>query len=238
MVRPWRAWWTWTVATDSQAWSAGLAQRTSVRAYTSQPVEQALLTQLLKQARQAPSASNLQPGGFVQVCGEVRLALSIALAQAYLSGAPLDEDYVYCSEPLTGELQRRRVGAARALYDSLDIARSDRGAREAQFARNFSFFDAPVALVVTIERRFSSGAYLDLGLLLHALMIAAQAHGLATCAIGALASYPDIVRKHLGLGEDTHIVCGLALGYADTAHPANRTRTERIGLDEFFRVVG
>lgn len=226
------------MATDPQTWVVGPAQRASVRAYTPQPVEQALLAHLLQQARQAPSASNLQPGGFVQVRGEVRSALSAELAQAYITGAPLDEDYVYCSEPLTGELQRRRVGAARALYDSLGIARSDRAARDAQFARNFSFFNAPVALVVTIERRFGSGAYLDLGLLLHSLMLSAQAHGLATCAIGALACYPDIVRRHLGLGADTHIVCGLALGYADAEHPANRTRTERIGLDEFFHVVG
>lgn len=226
------------MATDPQAWATGLAQRSSVRAYTPQPVAQDQLVQLLQEARQAPSASNLQPGGFVQVCGDVRAALSDELAQAYLAGAPWGEDYVYCSEPLTGELQRRRVGAARALYDSLGIARSDRAARDAQFAHNFRFFDAPVALVVTIDSRFGSGAYLDLGMLLHGLMLSAQAHGLSTCAIGALACYPDIVRRHLGLEQSTHIVCGLALGYANAEHPANRTRTERIGLDEFFRVVG
>lgn len=213
-------------------------QRTSVRAYMPQPVAQALLECLLRAARQAPSASNLQPGGFVQVRGAVRAALSAELAQAYRDGAALNEDYVYCAEPLTGVQQRRRVGAARALYDSLGIARTDHAAREDQFARNFAFFDAPVALVVTIERRFGSGAYLDLGMMVYGLMLAAQAQGLATCAIGALASYPDIVRKHLGLDADTHIVCGLALGYADMAHPANATRTERSALDDYFRVVG
>lgn len=226
------------MGTDAQTLAARLAQRSSVRAYTQQAVAPALLAQLLHAARRAPSASNLQPGGFVQVCGGVRAALSAELAQAYLAGLPLQQDYVYCADPMPGHLQRRRVGAARALFDSLDIARTDRAAREAQFARNFSFFDAPVALVVTMESRFGSGAYLDLGMVLYGLMLSAQAHGLATCAIGALASYPDIVRRHLGLGDDTHIVCGLALGYADPDHPANRTRTERCALEDFYRVVG
>lgn len=226
------------MATDAQRLATLLAQRTSVRAYTQQEVAPALLEELLREARLAPSGSNLQPGGFVQVRGVVRASMGAELAQAYLSGTPLHEDYVYCTEPMPGHLQRRRVGAARALYDSLGIARTDRTARDAQFARNFTFFDAPVALVVTIESRFGSGAYLDLGMMLYGLMLSAQAHGLATCAIGALASYPDIVRRHLGLGPDTHIVCGLALGYADTEHPVNRTRTERCALDDFYRVVG
>lgn len=218
--------------------AALLAQRSSVRAYTAQEVPPPVLHELLARARRAPSGSNLQPGGFVQVRGNERMRMQAELTQAYLSGAPLNEDYAYCTEPLPGHLQRRRVGAARALYDSLGIARTDHAARQAQFARNFAFFDAPVALVVTIERRFGSGAYLDLGMMVYGLMLAAQAQGLATCAIGALASYPDIVRKHLGLDADTHIVCGLALGYADLAHPANATRTERCPLDDYFRVVG
>jgi nitroreductase len=222
---------------SGEALAALLVQRSSIRAYTAQTVEQALLEQLLRAARQAPSGSNLQPGGLVQVRGNVRMRMQAELAAAYLSGAPLNEDYVYCTDPMPGHLQRRRVGAARALYDSLGIARTDHAARAAQFARNFAFFDAPVALVVTIERRFGSGAYLDLGMVVYGLMLAAQAQGLATCAIGALAAYPDIVRRHLGLDTDTHIVCGLALGYADTAHPVNRTHTERCGLGDFFRVV-
>lgn len=225
-------------AVSGDALAALLAQRTSVRAYTAQEVPQPVLHAVLAAARRAPSGSNLQPGGFIQVGGAVRARLEADLAAAYRTGMPLDEDYVYGTEPLPGALQRRRAGAARALYDSLGIARTDHAAREAQFARNFAFFDAPVALVVTIESRWGAGAYLDLGMTLYGLMLAAQAHGLSTCAIGAVASYPDIVRQHLGLTPDTHIVCGLALGYADPDHPANRTRTERCALEDFYRVVG
>ena len=79
---------------------------------------------------------------------------------------------------------------------------------------------------------------MDLGMALYGLLLAAQSRGLASCAIGALASYPGLVRAHLGLGPEAHIVCGVALGYADADAPVNRTRTSRVDLDAFFRVLG
>lgn len=214
------------------------AARTSVRGFTAQPVPQSLLEELLVTARLAPSGANLQPGAFVQVRGAVRERLSAELSAAYRQGDAQAEDYSYFPDPLPGHLRRRQVAAARALYDSLGIAREDRVGRDQQFERNFRFFDAPVALVVTIEGRFGSGGYMDLGMALYGLMLATQSRGLSSCAIGALASYPTRVRQHLGLGADTHIVCGLALGYADAAAPVNRTRTSRSDLESFFRVLG
>eukprot|EP01031_Cornospumella_fuschlensis_P017656 gene17656-21596_t len=116
-------------------------------------------------------------------------------------------------------LRRRQVAAAQALYGALGVTRDDRAGRDAQFERNFRFFDAPVALVVTLEHGFGSGGYMDLGMTLYGLMLAAQAKGLATCAIGAMASYPSLIRQHLGLDEGSVIVCGMALGYADPDAP-------------------
>jgi nitroreductase len=135
-------------------------------------------------------------------------------------------------------LRRRQVAAAQALYGALGVARDDRAGRDAQFERNFRFFDAPVALIVTMEHGFGSGGYMDLGMTLYGLMLAAQSHGLATCAIGAMASYPSLIRQHLGLDASSHIVCGMALGYADPNAPVNQTQTMRCELGEYFKVVG
>jgi nitroreductase len=135
-------------------------------------------------------------------------------------------------------LRRRQVAAAQALYGALGVARDDRAGRDAQFARNFRFFDAPVALIVTMPHDMGSGCYMDLGMTLYGLMLAAQAKGLSTCAIGAMASYPNLIRGHLGLDASTHIVCGIALGYADPDAPVNQTQTTRCTLDEYFKVVG
>ncbi|RFO98831.1 oxidoreductase [Rhodoferax lacus] len=214
------------------------SQRRSVRAYSAAPVPDVLLQQVLRTARQAPSGANLQPGSFIAVQGDARARLSAELIAAFKAGQQEVEDYAYFPKPMPGVLRRRQVAAARALYGALGIAREDRGARDQQFERNFCFFEAPVALVVTIRSDFGSGGYMDLGMALYGLMLAAQSCGLSTCAIGALASYPGLVRRHLGLETDSTIVCGMALGYADPLAPVNQTVTERCELDDFFRVVG
>lgn len=225
-------------ASDKDPFSVISSQRRSVRAYTAQAVPDALLHQLLATARQAPSGANLQPGAFVAVRGDVRAGLSADLIAAYKGGQQEVEDYAYFPQPLPVALRRRQVAAARALYGALGIGREDRNARDGQFERNFAFFEAPVALVVTIDADFGSGGYMDLGMALYGLMLAAQSRGLASCAIGALASYPSIVRRHLDMHSGRNVVCGLALGYADVQAPVNRTVTARCDLDEFFSVVG
>ena len=212
--------------------------RRSVRAYLSTPVSDALLQEVLMQARLAPSGANLQPGALIHVRGMVREALSENLVEAWRQGREEVEDYSYFPKPMPHTLRRRQVAAAQALYGALGVSRDDREGRDAQFERNFRFFDAPVALVVTMEHGFGSGGYMDLGMMLYGLMLAAQAKGLSTCAVGAMASFPNVIRKNLGLEASSHIVCGMALGYADPDAPVNQTTTARCSLDEYFKVMG
>ena len=211
--------------------------RHSVRAFLPRPVPDALLERLLATARLAPSGANLQPGRFWAVQGAARERLVAALCQAWREQLPEAEDYGYFPRPMPLQLRKRQVAAAQALYGALGVARGDGQGRALQFERNFRFFDAPVALVVTIERDFGAGGYMDLGMCLHGLMLAAQAQGLASCAIGALASYPQIVRAALGLPETEAVVCGLALGWEDAQASVNRTRTEREPLSRYFSVL-
>lgn len=213
-------------------------QRRSVRAYLPTPVSEDLLGQIMTTARLAPSGANLQPGVFVAVRGAVRQQLSDDLAQAWREGRQETEDYDYFPKPMPMTLRRRQVAAAQALYGALGVARDDRAGRDAQFERNFRFFDAPVALIVAMPHDFGAGGYMDLGMTLYGLMLAAQAKGLSTCAIGAMASYPGLIRQHVGLDADTKVVCGMALGYADPDAPVNQTQTTRCALDDYFKVIG
>ena len=212
--------------------------RRSVRAYRPSPVPPALLRDVLETARLAPSGANLQPGGFIAVQGTVRQHLSDELVQRWQQGRQEVGDYSYFPNPMSKTLRRRQVAAAQALYSALEIPREDRSGRNGQFERNFRFFDAPVALLITIEHDFGSGGYMDLGMAIYGLMLAAQSRGLSTCAIGAMASFPSLIRRHLELDESANIVCGMALGYADPNAPVNATRTTRCKLDEYFRTVG
>jgi len=213
-------------------------QRRSVRAYLPTPVSEDLLGQIMTTARLAPSGANLQPGVFVAVRGAVRQQLSDDLAQAWREGRQETEDYAYFPKPMPMTLRRRQVAAAQSLYGALGVARDDRAGRDAQFERNFRFFDAPVALIVAMPHDFGAGGYMDLGMTLYGLMLAAQAKGLSTCAIGAMASYPSLIRQHVGLDADTKVVCGMALGYADPDAPVNQTQTTRCALDDYFKVIG
>ena len=217
----------------------GLAtERRSTRAFLPTDVSESLVSEVLTQARLAPSGANLQPGAFVQVRGTVREALSADLVDAWQHGRAEPEDYSYFPQPMPHTLRRRQVAAAQAMYGALGVARDDRVGRDAQFERNFRFFDAPVALIVTMPHDMGSGCYMDLGMTLYGLMLAAQAQGLGTCAIGAMASYPNLIRQHLALDASSHIVCGMALGYADPDAPVNQTQTTRCALDDYFKVVG
>lgn len=223
---------------DTNTFTNWVPSRRSVRAYLPDAVPPALLRRVVQSARQAPSGANLQPGAFIAVQGAVRQQLSADLVQAFRAGQEEQEDYAYFPKPMPSVLRRRQVAAARALYGALGLERDDCAGRDGQFECNYRFFDAPVALVVTIDREFGSGGYMDLGMAIYGLMLAAHAQGLSTCAIGAMASYPSLIRRHLGLDASHNIVCGMALGYADTAAPVNQTQTARAEVDEFFRVIG
>lgn len=214
-----------------------LLQRRSSRAFLPDAVPDDLLQQLLLAARRAPSGGNLQPGRLIAVQGRRRQQLTDALLQDFESQAPEQEDYAYFPRPMPMQLRKRQVAAAQALYSALGVARDDRAGREAQFARNYRFFDAPVALVVTIDAHFGPGGYMDLGMTLYGLQLAAATMGLGSCAIGALASYPATVRRILELPEHQHIVCGLALGWADDAAPVNQTHTTRAPIAEWFQTL-
>lgn len=214
-----------------------LQTRHSTRRFTDTPLADGLLETLLAEARRAPSGANLQPGSFVRVDGAARTRLSAALTQAFRNGQAQPEEYSYFPQPLPLSLRKRQVAAARALYGALDTAREDRAGRERHFERNFTFFDAPVALIVTIDARMGSGCFMDLGMCLYGLMLAAAARGLGTCGIGALASYSGLIRSTLDLPAGELIVCGLALGHPDHAAAENTVRTERLVTSDYFRVI-
>ena len=215
-----------------------LARRRSVRAYLPTPVPAAEVRAILTAARLAPSGANLQPGGFVALTGEPFATLKDALAQGIAQGRPKVSEYDYFPDPMPPHLKDRQRAAGYALYAALGIDRRDVAGRRAQFARNYAFFDAPVGIVVTIDRGMGKGCWMDLGMVLMALFLAAEARGLATTGIGALADYADLVHEVLGLPDDQLVVCGIALGHADPNAPVNAVRTGRAALADYADLRG
>lgn len=215
-----------------------LVGRHSVRAFTSEPVPRTDAERILRAARSAPSGANLQPGRFHLLAGEPLRSLGGALMAAAANGRSPVAEYSYFPQPLPSVLKQKQKAAGYALYSSLDIGRRDIAARRSQFDENYRFFNAPVGIVVTIRRDMGKGCFMDLGLALMALMVAAEGMGYATCGIGALANHADAVHEHLALPADEMVVCGMALGRADPGAPVNAVRTERDRLEEFSTFRG
>ena len=109
---------------------------------------------------------------------------------------------------------------------------------KAQHRRNFQFFDAPVGMIFTIDRRLATGSWLDYGMFLQNVMTAARGRGLDTCAQAAWTHYHRVIRRVLGLADTETVVCGMALGHADQEAPENTLVTTRTPARDFARFEG
>jgi nitroreductase len=211
--------------------------RQSIRAFLPEPVPRELIEKLLEIAGRAPSGSNIQPWKVVVLTGEAKSALCADLMALHEAGEDGSWQYPYYSDVWREPYLERRRRTGWGLYGTLGITKGDRAATRAQQGRNYLFFDAPVGLIFTIDQDLARGSWLDYGMFLQSIMIAARAVGLETCAQAAFCAYHAAISRRLRIPDVEMIVCGMALGYADPQAPVNTFRTERMGTAEFARFV-
>lgn len=218
----------------AEAMDGVMASRRSVRAFLPDRVSVQAVESVLRIAARAPSGTNTQPwrvhvltgGTLRKVVDEVCAAFDAA------DGSHRPEYHYYPPEFFEPYLARRRkVGWD--LYGLLGIAKGDAERTRAQHRRNFEFFGAPVGLVFTIDRRLGQGSWLDYGMFLQNVMLAAAARGLATCPQAAWIDYHRIIGELLGFADGEQLVCGMALGHADPEAPENALVTDRAEPGEF-----
>ncbi|WP_089726378.1 nitroreductase [Candidatus Thiosymbion oneisti] len=212
-----------------------LRSRHSCRAFLAREVESDKIERILRLAAQAPSGGNLQPWQVTVVSGRTKQAIAEALEARFRAGIRGEPDYRYYPEHWTEPYTSRRLACGMQLYSALGIEREDKDRRREQWIENYHSFGAPIVLYLHMESHLATGAYVDLGIFLQSLMLAALEEGLATCPQQALAEYPQIVKRRLGIGDDCILLCGIALGYEDTSAPINQYRTPRAELAAFVR---
>lgn len=215
-----------------------IESRQSIRAFRQTPVAPELLQRILHAASYAPSGSNIQPWKVHVLTGSARDQLSTALLKAFDEGEPDRREYQYYPVEWRAPYLERRRETGWGLYRTLGIAKGDREASKRQHRRNFELFDAPVVMLFTIDSDMGTGSWLDYGMFLQSIMVAARGLGLHTCPQAALANYPDIVKHHLGIPDDQTVVCGMSLGYANEDDVVNTFRPARMALDEFVTFHG
>jgi nitroreductase len=208
---------------------AVIRSRKSVRAFKPNLVPKHLLMEVVEVARAAPSNFNSQPWRVYLLTGKAKDALGEAITLAY--HATTTPPFSPFPQPTPTDCAARVDDFARRYYSALGIDRSDMAARARQTGRNYVFFDAPVGLIFTTHGAMTRHSWLDCGLFLQTLMLAAQVRGLATCPQVSFVRFQSVIAEQLGLGPDEVVTCGMSCGYEDERAAVNHLNMPREPLD-------
>ncbi|MDQ6685883.1 MAG: nitroreductase [Pseudomonadota bacterium] len=214
---------------------AAITSRRSTRAFLPTAVPRPTIERILSVASRAPSGTNTQPWRVYVLTGEALQRLSARLVQTYddpEARAKHSEEYAYYPTQWQSPFIERRRKVGWDLYGLLGIERSDKPAMHAQHRRNYEFFGAPVGLMFTIDRVMRQGSWLDFGMFLQSVMVAARAHQLDTCPQAAFIQFHRLIADELQLPVNEQLVCGMSLGHADATAVANSLVTERVAISE------
>lgn len=233
-----------TADTSDTAQAAAVDQaitsRRSIRAYLPTPVPRQTIEEILAVAARAPSGTNTQPWKVYVLTGAARQRLSASICAAHddpAQRAQHTEEYAYYPTEWRSPYVDRRRKVGWDLYSLLGIGKADKARMHAQHARNYAFFDAPVGLIFTIDRVMQQGSWLDYGMFLQSVMVAARARGLDTCPQAAFTQFHRIISQELNLPPEEMVVCGMALGHADPKAIENTLVTEREPVAGFARFM-
>ncbi|MGY8704950.1 nitroreductase [Bradyrhizobium sp. 18BD] len=192
-----------------------IAGRFACREFSGAPVGRGTIEQILRVARFAPSGANIQPWRVYVLAGAVKDSVSAALREAHETARDGHvSEYSYYASDLPEPYLHRRQEFGRLFYGSLGVAQADVEARSRQTAKNYAFFGAPVGLIVTIDRRLQVGSWLDLGMFIQNVLLAAAGHGLQSCPQETFSRYHRILRPLLSIPSEQMVVCGISIGRA------------------------
>ncbi len=219
---------------------SAITSRHSVRAFLPTEVARDVIEEILAVASRAPSGTNTQPWRVYVLTGRAKETLSQKILAAYDDPAQRalhTEEYAYYPTEWRSPYIDRRRKVGWDLYGLLGIAKTDKARMHTQHGRNYSFFDAPVGLMFTIDRFMQQGSWLDYGMFLQSIMITARARGLDTCPQAAFLQFHRIITEHVGASAGEQLVCGMSLGFADPDAVENRLVTERAPVSEYTRFL-
>ena len=219
---------------------AAISSRRSMRAFLPTPVPRDMVEAILRVASRAPSGTNIQPWQVHVLTGAARQRLCDRIGAIYENPAQLAEherEYDYYPKEWASPYLDRRRKVGWDLYGLLGLAKTDKAGMHAQHGRNFRFFDAPVGLIFSIDRAMQMGSWLDYGMFLQNIMVAARARGLHTCPQAAFTQFHRVIADELAFKPEQMLVCGMALGYADPSAVENSLVTERAPVSEFARFI-
>ncbi|WP_180028074.1 nitroreductase [Acinetobacter sp. YH16032] len=224
----------------TQAVDEVITGRQSIRAFLDHPVDTKLIQEILEVASRAPSGTNTQPWKVYVVTGGRRQRLIDQVCQAQMElyqnpelAQQYTETFAYYPETWISPYIDRRRENGWGLYGLLGIQKGEKDKMAAQHLRNYQLFDAPVGIFFTVDKAMGIGSKMDISMMIQNVMLAAKARGLDTCPQAAWNHFHKIVTDVLEAPANEELVCGMALGYADTDALVNTFRTPRVPVEDF-----
>lgn len=201
--------------------------RKSIRGYKPTPTPKEVLNQVLEIATLSPSAMNVQPWKFTILGGKVIEEAKEALQKQFLEGVEPHPEFAI-SPRLEGVYKGRQVDLGRSIFQLMDIEREDKGKRTEWTLKMLRFFDAPNAIIISVDEEVSSFLFLfSLGVISQTIALAAVNLGLGTCIEQAPVFYPEVIRRIIDIPESQKLAIAIAIGYPDWDFPANKLQCPR-----------
>lgn len=214
-------------------------ERRSIRGYKPDPVPKELIDEIIEVAKRAPSSMNTQPWHFHVITGEPLERIREGNTERMMAGAGVDRE-IKMGHGYEGPHRARQVEIAIQLFEAMGIERDDKPRRQDWVMRGFRQFDAPVSIVVTLDKALEHDTigHFDLGAATYGLVLAAWSKGLGSVINGQGIMQSSVVREHANIPEDEIIMTCVAMGYPDDSFVANDVKSRRVPNEQVVSYVG
>jgi|TARA_B110000438_G_scaffold1125_1_gene1098 nitroreductase len=214
-------------------------QRRSIRGYKPDAVSREIIDEIIEIAKRAPSSMNTQPWHFHVITGDPLEQIRKGNTERMLAGASVDRE-IKMGHGYEGIHRDRQVEIAIQLFAAMEIERDDKERRQDWVMRGFRQFDAPVSIVVTLDKALEHDTvgHFDLGAATYGLVLAAWTKGLGSVINGQGIMQSSVVREFANIPEDEVIMTCVAMGYPDESFVANDVQSLRASNENVVSYIG
>ncbi len=213
--------------------------RRSIRGYKTDPIPRETLEEIIHIAKQAPSSMNTQPWHFHVLTGEPLERIRKGNTEKMMAGSSVDRE-IKLNHGYEGPHRERQIEIAVQLFEAMGIARDDKERRMDWVMRGFRQFDAPVSIVITVDKALADDtiAHFDCGAATYGLVLAAWSKGIGSVINGQGIMQSSVVRENANIPEDQVIMTCVAMGYPDETFVANDVKSRRTPNDKVASFIG
>ena len=212
-------------------------KRQSIRSFKDREVSQETVREILNISKFAPSGGNTQPWKVYVLNQNIMKKLESAILHNLDNGISEKPNFSIYPQPMSDHLKNRVKECGKLMYGALEIKKDDIEGRLNQLKQNFSFFGAPVGMLITVEKEVDLNGWGHVGHFIQNLCLSSIEFGLGTCLQESWSMYPETVQKITNYNKSEILWCGVALGYPNNDHPINNYRTPREDIETFAKFL-